>query len=327
VTNTIPLSVWLEVVESEYLDSFIRDGGASIKFVVPMGPDLALTVDSEFASRGNRLNYVVAQVNASETKVHMPQEIFFRVAEQINWRDLARRVIIGLSAKRGYRVEGIDRCSGDSVLGLIARANDLDESFVLRELRPGLQDEVFRNTRLAKDFRVAMTHLCQAETMSSGDNYEGAPLVDWLTGTNRRVSSVRHYSIYNSINRTNARHMFESLLHWLRYVGFSGLVILFDVTRVTVLRNPRDGLLFYSRSSAMDHYELLREFIDATDRLEGCFMVVRADTDFLDEQGTGKGYGMYQALMSRIIDEVRDRTLVNPMSSLIRLTDSVVKQV
>lgn len=326
MTNTLPLTTWLEVVEKEYLDDFIKDGGASIKFVIPARPEQDPTVVSEVASCGTRLNYLVVQVSASDTKVHMPQEIFFRVAEQVDWRDLARRVIIHLSEKRGYNVAGIDLCSHECILSVIAKANGLDEQFVLRELRPGLQEEVFRNTSLAKDFRVAMTHLCQAETMRSGDNYEGTPLIDWLTGTNRRVSSVRHYSIYNSISRTNARHFFESLLYWLRYVGLTGLIILMDISRVTVLRNPRDGFLFYSRASAMDHYELLRQFVDGTDRLQGCFMVMVADTDFLDEQLAGKGYGMYQALMSRIIDEVRDRTLVNPMSSLIRLTDSVWEQ-
>jgi len=75
----------------------------------------------------------------------------------------------------------------------------------------------------------------------------------------------------------------------------------------------------------MDHYELLREFIDGIDRLEGCLMVVLANTEFLDEDTAGKGFGIYQALMSRIIDEVRDQTLVNPMASLVRLADNALE--
>lgn len=325
MTNVLPLRKWIDVVTSEYLDGFIRDGGASIKFAVPMEPGLDTKVVSEVSALGTRLNYLVVQVNASDTRVHLPQEIFFKVAEQIDWRSLARRVIIRLTGERGYKVEGIEPDSHHSILSAIGEANALDGQFVLRELRPRLQDEVFRNRSLAKDFRVAMTHLCLAETISSGDSYEGIPLIDWLKGTNRRVSSVRHYSIYNSINRTNARYFFESLLHWLRYVGFLGLVVLMDTSRVTLLRNPRDGFRFYTRSSAMDHYELLREFIDGTDRLEGCLMLVLANTEFLDEDTAGKGFGIYPALKSRIIDEVRDRTLVNPMSSLVRLADSVLE--
>ena len=322
MTNVLSLSPWLDVVRREYLDGFIRDGGASIKFAVPMEPGLDGKVISGLKAAATDFQYLVGEVNAGETRVHLPQEIFFRIAEQIDWRSLARRVIFRLAEERGYVVQGIKLNSGDSILAAIAEANGLNEPFVLQALRPRLQHEVFENRRLAKDFRVAMTHLCLAETINSENSYEGMALTDWLTGVNRRASSVKPYSIYNSINRTNARYLFESLLHWVRYVGFAGLMVLIDASRVTLPRNPRDGLRFYSRSAVMDHYELLREFIDRTDRLEGCLMVIITNTEFLDEERTGKGFGIYQPLMSRIIDEVRDRTLVNPMSSLIRLSDS-----
>lgn len=323
MTNVLSLRPWLDVVSREYLDGFIRDGGASIKFAVPMEPGLDAKVISGLKDMATDLQYLVVEINARDTRVHLPQEIFFRIAEQIDWRSLARRVILRLAEERGYVVQGIKPNSGNSILAAIAEANGLNEQFVLQALRPRLQNEVFENRRLAKDFRVAMTHLCLAETISSENSHEGMALIDWLTGANRRASSVKPYSIYNSINRTNARYLFESLLHWVRYVGFPGLMVLMDASRVTLPRNPRDGLRFYSRSAAMDHYELLREFIDGTDRLEGCLMVILTNTEFLDEERTGKGFAIYQALMSRIIDEVRDRTLVNPMSSLIRLSNSV----
>jgi hypothetical protein len=325
VTNVLPLHKWLDVITSEYLDGFIRDGGASIKFAIPMEPGLGSKVVFEVSDIGARLNYLVVHVNASDTRVHLPQEIFFKVAEQIDWRYLSRRVIIRLMEERGYKVDGIEPDSDNSILGDIGEANALDEQFLIRELRPRLQEEIFLNRKLAKDFRVAMTYLCLAETSISGGSYEGMPLIDWLKGTNRRVSSVRHYSIYNSINRTNAMYFFESLLHWIRYVGFSGLVALMDTSRVTLLRNPRDGLRFYTRSAVMDHYELLREFIDGTDQLESCLILILSNTEFLDEETMSKGFGIYRALMTRIIDEVRDTTLVNPMSSLVRLTDSALE--
>ena len=104
----------------------------------------------------------------------------------------------------------------------------------------------------------------------------------------------------------------ESLLYWVRFVGYPGTVVLLNNSRVTLRRNPRDGLRFYSRSAVMDHYELLRELIDGTDRLEGLFMVALANEDFLDDDPRGKGFSIYQALSGRIADEVRDRSQANP---------------
>ena len=43
------------------------------------------------------------------------------------------------------------------------------------------------------------------------------------------------------------------------------------------------------------------------------------DVDFLSEAPGDRGFGSYEALKFRVVDEVRDRQLVNPMSSLIRL--------
>ena len=40
MTNTLPIQEWLDVIRGEYLQGFVKDGGASIKFAVPTGEDL-----------------------------------------------------------------------------------------------------------------------------------------------------------------------------------------------------------------------------------------------------------------------------------------------
>ena len=50
-------------------------------------------------------------------------------------------------------------------------------------------------------------------------------------------------------------------------------------------------------------------------------MVVLAGEEFLDDERGGKGFFIYQALRSRIADEVRSRSHGNPMATLVRLSD------
>ena len=83
-----------------------------------------------------------------------------------------------------------------------------------------------------------MTQLCLTEMGGAAHDQEAVPLIEWLTGLNRRVSSVRRYSIHNSIVRTNAKYFFESLLYWVRLVGYSGTVVILDDSRVTLRQNP-----------------------------------------------------------------------------------------
>ena len=326
MSNTLALQEWLDVIRTEYLRGFVKDGGSSIKFAVPIGFDLAPLLKEALTSMAIDLGYAVTKIDASDTRVHMPQDIFFAIASQIDWRLLARRVVLKLSEDAGYPTGTIDATNEVPVLEAISAAHSVDETLVRLELRQRLPDAVTRDVNMSRDFRVAMTQLCLTEMGNDGQSRAASALIEWLTGENRQISNVRSYSIYNGITRTNAKHFFESLLYWTRLAGYSGTVVLLDNSRVLLRQNPRDGLRFYSRSAVMDHYELLRELIDGTDRLEGFFMVIVSDGGFLDDNLAGRGYSIYQPLMGRIADEVRDRSQANPMSALIRLADSTGRE-
>ena len=326
MTNTLALQDWLKVIEQEYLQGFVKDGGASVKFAVPEGFNLLPLVRESLAVTASNLNYVVVNVDASDTRVHMPQDIFFKIASQIDWRALARQMILNLSADVGYSTSMVDANVESPVVKTISEVNAIDERLIRIELRRRLAEAVTLNVNMSRDFRSAMTSLCLIETDRTGESQEGSALIEWLTGQTSRISNVRTYSIYNRVNRTNARHFLESLLYWVRFVGSSGTVVLLDNSRILLRQNPRDGLRFYSRSAVMDHYELLRELLDATDRLEALFMVVLSNSDFLDDDPARRGFSIYRALMGRIADEVRDRNQANPMSALVRLVDSVQKE-
>ena len=318
MANTMPLHDWLRFVDSEYLSSFVRDGGASIKFAVTR-EDLKPALYEAVERQGRAAGYLVVKLDALATRVHMPQDIFFALARQVDWRQSARRLVLKLAKARGYRVEHLDPRQDRNPFAAIGEANALEPESIYRELRPLIDSDVANNRHMAKDFRVAMSHFCQCENLRGDEFYVGQPLIDWLTGTVTRVSHVKAFSVYTGINRTTARHFIESALYWFRYVGYAGTVILFDNARVTLARNPRDGFRHYTRAMAMDHYEVLREFVDATDQLAATLMVVVTNTAFLDETGP-KGYHIYQALMTRIMDDVHDKNQVNPMASLVRLS-------
>ena len=328
--NTISIHKWLEFVDDEYLSTFIKNGGASVKFAVTPD-DLKSDLYEAIKSRCRGLDYLFVELDAAkiEMRAHMPQDIFFEMAKQIDWRLLARRMMLSLAAENGYRTEDIDLESPGNLIDAIAVANGLDSSFIRLPMERALQDSVFRNQNMGRDFRVCMTQLClmNGERVTAG-HYSDQPLLDWLTGTNTRIGNVKPFNIRTSINRTTARYFIESALHWVRHVGYSGTVVLLDNSRVTLARRPKppDGLRYYTKAMTMDHYELLREFVDSVDRLPGMLFVVVTNYEFLDEN-SARGYGIYQALRTRVMDDVRDRNLVNPVASLVRLSqeDEVVQ--
>lgn len=250
----------------------------------------------------------------------MPHDIFWEMASQVDWRWLSRRLIIRILSGRNYSVEGIDPADSRNIVDSIAEINRTDREYLITaDLRPLLTQRVFRNPNIFKAFRVAMTHLCNSEAQAQ-ETYTAQPVIDWLSGQNNRMGAVRDFEIYTPINRTTARYFIESALIWFRFAGYSGTVLFLDNARILLNRNPQDGKRYYSKAMVIDHYELLREFIDGVDRLEGTFLLVATDYEFLDDSHRTRGWGMYNALKTRVMDDVRDRNVVNPAASLVRIS-------
>ena len=310
---------WLRFIGQEYLASFIRDGGCAIKFAVPLNNGLRPDLLTGMARIASEAGYVVAEIDAAQTKIHLIDEIFFRTAGQVPWETLSQKVIASIAAGAGYTWAGD---GADPLYRRLAEKNQVDPQMLLLDLKKAIGNEVFNQRALCRDFRVAMTHLCIAE-LSGGE--DGATtvkaLTDWLTGRNKAVSAVKPFQIFRKITRATARYFFESMTHWLRLAGYPGIVILMNAERVTLPRNPHDGGIYYSKAAVLDAYEVLRQFIDGADRLHGCFLAVIPDVAFLDD--LSRGIGSYEALKFRVFDEVRDRHLVNPMASLARLSTSI----
>lgn len=315
---TIPVQEWVEFLGSQYLETFVRDGGASIKFAVS-AEHQASSLASDLDSQARRLDCLFVRVNAVSTRVYMPQDIFFAISRQLDWRHLARSMIVRLAEGRHYITTGIDPSNPGNIYAAIGASNGLEATSIIQALRVEVQDKISTNRRMARDFRVAMSQLCLFEEAEAED-YGGQLLLDWLTGVNTRIGNVRHFFIRTPINRTTARHFMESALYWIQYVGHTGTVIFLDNSRVTEASRPDDGSRFYTRPMVMDHYELLRELIDSADRLTGTVVVVASNPDFLDEDTKSRGFGIYEALMTRVMNDVRDKNQVNPMASLVRLS-------
>lgn len=318
MNNTLSVSDWLTHLDREYLTTYIKDGGAAVKFAVTSEQN-SQALRSALKIRAEELDYQFIHLDAADCRVHLPQQIYFSFAKQLDWRMLARRRFLRLFKTDEFDVEGIDPTGAIDVINEVSRKSNLDRVFVRSQSRRLLQDNVFKEPHMVHAFRIAMTWLCQIEEQSNSDaEYSGQPLVDWLTGENTRISSVRSFDVYTPINRTTARHFLESTLYWIREAGRSGTIIFLDNARVALSRNPRDGLPYYTKAMAVDHYEVLRECIDDVDHLAGTLLVVAPDESFIDEH-SNRGWGLYDALRTRVMNDVYDKEIVNPVAALVRL--------
>ncbi len=327
MTAAISPESWLQFLREEYLEGsfqhgsyregFIKEGGSSVKFAIPLEEESRGQIESEIIEQGQLAGYLVARVSSAVTRVHMMDQLFFRIAGQIPWRVLIRQMLIKLASEE-YPVPP----AGDGPLAnSIAEANAISLDMVRMKANQWVDRTVLQRQSLSRDFRVAITQLCMAELDGGPDGETRAEVITaWLTGSNSAVSAVKPYQIFSRVSRSNARHLLESLLRWIRFAGYPGLVIVLDTSRLTIAKNPHDSYLYYTKANMLDAYEVLRQFIDGTDRMTGCLLIVTPAAEFLDVEPFGRGMGVYNALRLRVYDEVRDQRLVNPMGTMVRLS-------
>lgn len=317
---SMPAHDWLSILRKEYLQDFVRNGGAAVKFVVPLDclehDDLA----EQLRLAAEEDGYLFVFLDSATTKTQMIDRIFNAIAREVAWDDLAYSFVRALLSEKQYRLpEDREHFSLEQIATL--NGHDVGEMRVI--INHLLRDRLFRDYAMTQEFRTAMMWLCRAQIDPEGVP-TGIPqgIKDWLRGELKPISTLKSALIFQKIGRHNGRHMLSSLSHWLHVNGNTGLVLTLDISRYLEANKPKepDGSLYYSGAMVLDGYELLRQFVDDTDDLQYCLIVVIAPSGLLDSGERKRSLFIYDALRLRIWDEVHDRQQPNPLSSLVRLS-------
>ncbi len=307
---------WLAVVRTEYLRDYVRGGGAAVKFAVSSTDSGRADLEQGLRAAAEEHGFQFAFLDAVQVRLHLVDRLFHAVARQMDWDALTRAYLERRLRERGLR---LPEAPEPLAAARIAELNAAPEVLLRSELTRAIEADLFEDYAMSREFRLAMIQLCRAQLDPTDNPALEAAVKAWLRGELRLLSEVKRALIFQKIARHNARHMLFSLAHWLTLAGKSGLVLALDVARYADLSRPaeRGEGYYYSTPATMDLYETLRQLVDATDEMHGCFVGVLAGPDFL--QDDRRGVRSYQALYFRIWDEVHDRERENPLSSLVRI--------
>lgn len=308
---------YLDFLAKEYLAGYLRAGGAAVRFVVIGDEQVSGRWHEGLAAIATAQGYRHVAVDAAETKVHLVDQLYAATARSIDWDELVRRDVhsawteIGLAPSMG----------GDLTVAAVAAHHDVDVREAARSVRRHLEATLLHDVTLAREFRVALLRLSQAE-LDTGDvsDEERGAVRAWLLQHPVGLRALRSVSLFGRIGRHNARAMLVSLAAYLHRTAGGGLVIDLDLTRLAVSRRPpleeRTGV-YYTKAAILDAYEVLRQLVDATDQLRGVLVAVTLPVELVTDDT--RGLPAYSALQLRIVDEVRDRRRANPFAALVRL--------
>jgi len=301
----------------KYLADYLPSGGAAVKVAVVGDGGAADRLESALASAAAQHDDLYVSLSAESTRVHMVDQIYFGVARAVDWEGLAADRVRAAYRNAAFPVpDGIGLTVAE-----VARHHDVDVRELYRSVRRILERSLLGDPVIAVEMGRAILRLAQAQ-LGAGDVdvAEHEAVLSWLRGELRTVGALRSALIYARIGRHNAREMITSTAALLLAAGHGGLVVHVDYARIAEVRRPpaeaRSGF-YYSKAAALDAYEVLRQFIDATDELRGVLVIAVVPPQLMTDEL--RGMPAYTALQLRVADEVRDRRRANPFAALVRL--------
>lgn len=300
----------------EYLGQYVPSGGGSVKVAVTGDAGVADRLAASLARAAEASDCVLVSVSAETTKAHMVDQVFFAIARQVDWGEIAAAVV-----RTAYDEIAVPATGSRLAVADVAADHDLDARELYRSVRRQLERTLLDDASIPRELRRALLRLAQVH-LGSGDvrPEEARVVLDWLHGEKVGVRDLRAALIYAKIGRHNARALLESLGRLLLRAGRGGLVLHLDLTRLAEARRPplpeRTGI-YYTRAAVLDTYELLRQLVDGTEELAGTLVVAVVPPELVSDES--RGLPAYAALHLRVADEVRDRRRTNPFASLVRL--------
>jgi hypothetical protein len=302
---------------TEYLASYLPGGGSAVKVVVVGDGGTADRLDSALAAAAAGHGGLHVSLSAESTRVHMVDQIFFAVSGAIDWEELA-----AASVRAAYHDAAFPVPAGGGLsVAEVARHHDIDARELYRSVRRLLERSLLGNPALVPEMGRAILRLAQAH-LGAGDvdAAERDAVLGWLRGDVRSITTLRPALIYSRVGRHSARAMLASAAVLLLAAGYGGLTVHIDYGRLAEARRPpapaRSGF-YYSKAATVDAYEVLRQFIDATDELRGVLLIAVMPPELMTDEA--RGLPTYTALQLRVADEVRDRRRANPFAALVRL--------
>ncbi len=289
--------------------------------------------------------------------LHRIDRFFFKVTQEVDWKGWAamqaRQYLEsrGLHMAEGRALGDLEQIALDNGRDPQDLLNQYQRELAMLQIRDPQLSIEFRTAITALGRALLIP---DAVTPTSEE-----VLLGWFAGQSLpgAASALKKVQIYERVHLANARPMLASFCHWLPQTGHSGLVVTLDFSpyeykkiakgkrQAEQLQKIREALargaaadelaqlaeeadsaepeLFYSDAAYMQMLTLIRRFIDEIDRFERFFLVILTSPNFYKDKTLDptvkRCYFDYDALQTRIGQEVHDARYANPAASLVQL--------
>lgn len=295
--------------------------------------------------------------NGKRPDLHRIERFFFAVTQSVDWKawaaEQARHYLesCGIHLAAGRDLGDLEQIALDNGRDPQDLINQFQRELATPQIRDTRLSLEFRTAVTALGRALLIPDAMTPTTEEV--------LLGWFRGQSLPGASaaLKKVQIYERISLNNARPQLMSFCRWLPQTGHSGLVVTLDFRpyeykkiakgkqqseqlqqirealargatpdEISQLAEEQDRVqpeVFYSDAAYMQMLTLIRRFIDEIDRFERFLLVILTSPNFYKDKTLDptikRCYFDYDALQTRIGQEVHDARNANPAASLVHL--------
>lgn len=304
---------WLDRFKNHYLENYIAQGGSKVKVLVGKEGSgkthLLRCVENDARSLG----YEVVFISARDIfhRLNDLPNLYRTVAQKIDLEMLVRGLCQRVAANLGYdssRYDGADR-----LLPVLVEEEGLTRDQAMIEIRRAA-GRTFREI----DFSPSFTGFCYSvarDRMIHGNNGSIELALKWLAGEKMERRERQSTSLFEKLQKSNARSWINSLVHLLKVAGRAGLVVIIDDLEVITERDPMSGRFLYTPNAIKDTCEIFRQVIDDVEMLNSFMLLLAGRQEIVEDER--RGFPSYEALWMRLQTGLIPGERFNPFSDMV----------
>ena len=276
---TVGRQRWLTFVEED-LDHYIAEGGAKVRFIngdYGDGKTHFMSVVRHLAlQKGFAVSFVVL---TREVPIHKFEVVYQTIVRQLR------------GTFEGAGIRGLVDTWADSLAPELA--NQDGSSF--QERLTALSEELRALPGMDLNFANALVGLVNhrfglvGESEAAEERLQAREvLYQWFEGSRVAKRELKPFQIFETLSKTNSKRLLGSLIAFLRYRGYQGLILLMDELETVIAQSAS------IRNAA---YENVRLLIDNTEHAQYLHIFFSIIPDVILSE---KGFKSYDALWSRV---------------------------
>ena len=276
---TVGRQRWLTFVEED-LDHYIAEGGAKVRFIngdYGDGKTHFMSVVRHLAlQKGFAVSFVVL---TREVPIHKFEVVYQTIVRQLR------------GTFEGTGIRGLIDTWADSLAPDLA--NQDGSSF--QERLTALSEELRALPGMDLNFANALVGLFNNRFGLVGEGEAAEErlqarevLYQWFEGSRVAKRELKPFQIFETLSKTNSKRLLGSLIAFLRYRGYQGLILLMDELETVIAQSAS------IRNAA---YENVRLLIDNTEHAQYLHIFFSIIPDVILSE---KGFKSYDALWSRV---------------------------